>query len=70
MWVETRVANYLFEKTFFLVFSVGKPKKVFLVDSPLRGGGDLLITKPKGGGGAKGLSGLSTKKKNLFCGFP
>ena len=29
-----------------------------------------MTNKPKGEGRAKGLSGLSTKKNNFFCGFP
>ena len=29
-----------------------------------------VLLSTKSGGGAKGLSGLSTKKKNCFCGFP
>ena len=29
-----------------------------------------IATKPRGWGGAKGLSGRATKKKTFFCGFP
>ena len=51
--------NFFLSKSVSSYFKTKKKEKKF-----------LMATKPRGGGGGKGLSCRTTKKRNFFCGFP